>query len=143
MTEASIAHVLGARTKSARRVDSNLDLMAWGTEGVTAEALRHLIQYLQLSVKEIAELLPISMRTIQRQPAKKHFDRTVSEHILQIAELAAHGSEVFGSRETFLAWMREPNKALGNRTPFSLIDSRFGNDMIRDVLYRLEYGAIS
>jgi putative toxin-antitoxin system antitoxin component (TIGR02293 family) len=143
VTHAAISAVLGATSKSPRRANSDLDLMEWGSEGVSVDALRHLSRYLELPLKEFAHLLPISERTIQRRSAKTHFDRSVSEHILQIAELAAHGADVFGSREKFLAWMREPNQALGGRKPCSLIDSRFRNDMIRAELQRLEHGVVS
>ena len=61
----------------------------------------------------MAALLPVAERTIQRYTAKKHFGRVVSEQILQIAQVADKGTEVFEDKDRFLSWMNHPNKALG------------------------------
>jgi uncharacterized protein (DUF2384 family) len=36
--------------------------------------------------------------------------------------------------------MNHPNKALANKTPISLLRSRFGVEMVLDELGRMEYG---
>ena len=67
----------------------------------------------------------------------------VSEQILQMAEVAAKGSEVFEGRDKFLAWINHPNKALENKTPMSLLNSKFGADMVLDELGRIEHDVFS
>lgn len=67
----------------------------------------------------------------------------LSKQILQIAEVAAKGSKVFEGRDRFLAWMNHPNKALNNKTPMSLLNSKFGTDMVLDELGRIEHGVFS
>ncbi len=91
----------------------------------------------------MAALLPVTERTIQRYTAKRHFSRVVSEQILQIAEVAAKGIEVFEDKDRFISWMNHPNKALGNRTPMGLLNSRFGAEVVLDELGRIEYGVVS
>jgi putative toxin-antitoxin system antitoxin component (TIGR02293 family) len=73
----------------------------------------------------MADILPITERTVQRYHRGQRFNRVVSEQILQIAEVAARGSEVFGTREGFLSWLNSPSPALGNRTPASLSELAF------------------
>jgi putative toxin-antitoxin system antitoxin component (TIGR02293 family) len=94
-------------------------------------------------LSQIANLLPITKRTIERYPQKKHFNRVVSEQIIQIAGITAQGVEIFGDKERFLIWLNRPSKALGGKTPISLTASRFGAEMVLDELGRLEYGVIS
>jgi len=65
------------------------------------------------------------------------------EQVLQIAEVAVKGSKVFESKDRFLAWMNHPNKALGNKTPMSLLNSKFGTDKVLDELGRMEHGVFS
>jgi putative toxin-antitoxin system antitoxin component (TIGR02293 family) len=120
-----------------------MDLMKLSSKGITKDVLLRLADYLSLSIGQMAELLPVTERTIQRYKPKQRFNRVVSEQALQIAEVAARGSEVFGDRDKFLSWMKSPNPALGNQTPASLLRSRFGNEVVLDELGRIEHGVIS
>lgn len=65
------------------------------------------------------------------------------EQVLQIAEVAAKGSKVFEGRDRFLVWMNHPNKALNNQTPMSLLNSKFGTDMVLNELGRIGHGVFS
>gem|GEM_PF-89207 len=101
-----------------------MDLIELGDKGVTKDALVHLTRYLDISLSQMAELLSITERTIQRYTMEKSFNRILSEQILQIAEVAARGTEVFGDKDKFLLWLKQPNRALGNKTPINLLGSR-------------------
>lgn len=139
MQPASIASILGGKLA----VRSRMEMIELSDKGVTKDALLRLASYLNLSLSQIATLLPITERTIQRYSPKQRFNRVVSEQVLQIAEVAARGAEVFGDREKLLSWMNTPSTALGNRTPASLLNSRFGTEMVLDELGRVEHGIIS
>jgi len=39
--------------------------------------------------------------------------------------------------------MNHPNKALNNKTPMSLLNSKFGTNMVLDELGRIEHGVFS
>jgi putative toxin-antitoxin system antitoxin component (TIGR02293 family) len=67
----------------------------------------------------------------------------LSEQNQQIVEVIAKGSKVFEGRDKFLAWMNHPNKALNNKTPMSLLNSKSGTDIILDELGRIEHGMFS
>jgi putative toxin-antitoxin system antitoxin component (TIGR02293 family) len=103
----------------------------------------NLVKYLGITTHQIAALLPVTERTIQRYTPNQHFNSVVSEHILQIAEVAAKGAEVFDSKEQFRLWLSLPNKALGNKTPLSLMNTKRGSDMVMDILVRIEHGVYS
>jgi len=139
MQPVRLASIIGG--KHATR--SRLEMIELSDKGVTKDALLRLATYLNLSLSQIAKLLPITERTIQRYSPKQRFNRVVSEQVLQIAEVAARGAEVFGDREKLLSWMNTPSTALGNRAPASLLGSRFGTEMVLDELGRVEHGIIS
>jgi len=143
MELSAITDVLGGEKVIRRKISSQFDLIELGNRGIPKKGLLHLAAYLSLPVSRMADLLPVTERTLQRYSPRQRLARVVSEHILQIAEVAAMGVEVFGDRDRFLAWLRHPNAALGDTQPISLLDSRFGAAMVLDQLGRIEHGVYS
>lgn len=143
MRSATAAGLLGGRRALGGDFASRLLLIDLSRKGVTKGFLLRVARYLGLSVGQMARLLPVTERTIQRYDRERRFTPAVSEQILQIAAVAARGEDVFGGRAGFLAWMRSPSAALGNRTPASLLGSRFGSEIVLDELGRIEHGIIS
>ena len=143
MPSATAASLLGGRRALQGDFASRLRLIDLSRRGVTKGFLLRVARYLGLSVGQMAKLLPVTERTIQRYDRERRFTPAVSEQILQIAAVAARGEDVLGGRQAFLAWMRSPNAALGDRTPASLLGSRFGSEIVLDELGRIEHGIIS
>ena len=143
MQLSSIARILGGKSVLRANIKTRMDLMELGRKGVSKRALLKLADYLELSVGQIADLLPITERTIQRYSPAKRFKSDVSEHILHIAEVAVRGAEVFGEKRRFLAWISQPSAALGNSIPNSLLSSRFGTELVLDELGRIEHGIVA
>jgi putative toxin-antitoxin system antitoxin component (TIGR02293 family) len=143
MELSGVADVLGGEKVLRKKIQSRMDLIELSNKGLTKNALSHLAKFLSFTMSQMAALLPVTERTIQRYAPKKHFNRVVSEQILQIAEVAARGAEVFEERDKFLAWMDHPNRALDDKTPLSLLNSRFGAEMVLDELGRIEHGVFS
>jgi len=143
MSVASVALILGGRKSLRGGTAERIDLMKLSEKGVNKDALLRLAKYLDLSLSQMAELLPVTQRTIQRYDRNHRFNQAVSEHILQITEVALRGANVFGSRDRFVTWMKSNSPALGNRTPASLLGSRFGAEMVLDELGRIEHGVVS
>jgi putative toxin-antitoxin system antitoxin component (TIGR02293 family) len=141
MTQTELAQVLGSKKKIT--ITSRFDLVDLGDQGVSKAELLHLAKYLDLSVIQMAEILPVTERTIQRYGSGHRFNKTVSEQLLQVAETTVRGKEVFGNRERFLAWLKSPCPALGNRKPLTLLSSRFGTALVLDELGRIEHGIVS
>jgi putative toxin-antitoxin system antitoxin component (TIGR02293 family) len=143
MEFSGVTKVLGGEKVLRKKIQSRMDLIELSNKGLTKNALSHLAKFLSFTMSQMAALLPVTERTIQRYAPKKHFNRVVSEQILQIAEVAARGAEVFEERDKFLAWMDHPNRALDDKTPLSLLNSRFGAEMVLDELGRIEHGVFS
>ena len=143
MQLSNISSILGGKQVLHGNITSRMDLIELSNKGVTKDALLRLAGYLNLSVGQIAQLLPVTERTIQRYSRRQRFNRLVSEQILQIAEVAARGVEVFGDKDKFVSWLKTRSPALGDRSPDSLLNSRFGTEMVLDELGRIEHGIIS
>lgn len=143
MQLSKISGILGGKNVLRGNIASRMDLIELSSKGVTKDALLRLASSLSMSIGEMANLLPVTERTIQRYKRKQRFNRVVSEQVLQIAEVTIRGVKVFGDREKFLSWMKSSSPALGNRTPASLLRSRFGTEVVLDELGRIEHGVIS
>lgn len=143
MRGSTLARILGEKGTGRDSPLSRISLMELGERGLTKDAVLRLAKHLGFSMRQMAGILPVTERTLQRYGRNHRLSRAVSEQVLQIAEVAARGEEVFGLRERFLAWMSSPSPALGNRTPVSLLGSRFGTEMVLDELGRMEHGVVS
>ena len=143
MSLTGIVEALGGEQVIEQQIHSRLDLSDVSRKGLPKEALGHLAYFLSCSVHDVADLLPVTERTLQRYAPRQPLNRVVSEHLLQLAEVAARGVEVFGDRAAFLAWLHHPNSALANHSPLSLLGSRFGAELALDELGRLEHGVVA
>ena len=97
MSVAGVAGILGGRKSLRGGTAERIDLMKLSQKGVDKDALLRLAKYLDLSVSQMAEVLPMTQRTIQRYSRTHRFNQVVSEHILQITEVALRGADVFGA----------------------------------------------
>ena len=143
MNPAGILEVLGGSKAFRGKFSTTLDLVDLSEKGLTKAALLRLSSFLELSTGQMARLLPVTERTIQRYSRTTRLNRSVSEHILEIARVAVRGVDVFGDKDRFLAWMGRLNIALGNRKPLDLLASKLGIDLVIDELGRIEHGVVS
>jgi putative toxin-antitoxin system antitoxin component (TIGR02293 family) len=143
MELSSIGHLLGGEKVLKKQLRTRMDLIELSRQGLTKDALMNLATHLSLSLRQIADLLPVTERTLQRYGRRQHFNPAISEQILQVAEVVARGTEVFGDPTRFQLWLHQPNTALAGQTPFSLLCSRFGTEMVLDELGRIEHGVFA
>ena len=138
-----VTQLLGGRRVLGQEVRTQMDLIKLSREGIPKASLLHLANYMGSPMSQMAELLPVTERTIQRYETREQFNGVVSECVLHIAEVVARGVDVFEDKEGFLSWLDQPSTALGGQTPKSLLSSRFGTDMVLDELTRIEHGIVS
>ncbi len=112
--------------------------------GVAYALFQNIMENSAFSIKEWADYLHISERTMQRYTKeKKVFDPVQSERILEIALVYKFGVSVFESKKHFDIWLATTNVALGNLAPKSLLDTTFGIGLLKDELQRIAYGILS
>lgn len=61
----------------------------------------------------------------------------------EIYKLMSYGEKVFGDKPNFQKWLNSENKALGNITPKSLLETEEGIQRVYDELGRIEHGIFS
>lgn len=63
-----------------------------------------------------------------------------SDRLYRLVRTVARATEVLGSRDKGLRWMRKPNRALGGDTPLGLLDTEVGGRQVEDLLDRIDHG---
>lgn len=141
MAISEVAAMLGLKEK----VRTPLDLVTLSEKGLPKRAVSRLVKLLSINPGEIAPLLLVSRKTVERYKGdlEAHLSCSVSERVLRIAIVAERCSEVFGDAKRCNEWLKSENAALGGRTPLGLMRSDFGIDMVLNELGRIEYGIIS
>lgn len=122
---------------------SPMDLVRLSRKGIKKSALGNLSSALNITMKELAKLLPVTERTLQRRAANSLLNSTTSQQAILLGQLITRGTEIFGNREVFQQWVRQSNKALGNYAPLDIMDTAIGIQLVMDVLGRLEHGVYS
>lgn len=122
---------------------SPMDLVRLSRKGIKKSALGNISSALNITMKELAKLLPVTERTLQRRAANSLLNSTTSQQAILLGQLITRGTEIFGNREVFQQWVRQSNKALGNYTPLDIMDTAIGIQLVIDILGRLEHGVYS
>ena len=130
MQLAQVGDILGGEKILGKKLVNKMDLVELGSRGITKNAVSNLAKYLSLSSKQVADLLPVTERTLQRYSPRQHFNQAVSEQVIHIAEVLAKGTEIFKEKSKLLLWLNTPHKVFSGNTPFSLLGSRFGSELV-------------
>lgn len=122
---------------------SDFDLLNLARRGISKKSLTSLAKQISLTLEEIASILHISERTLQRYTPTTLVKTEYADRAIELARLYERGIDVLGSEHAFSNWIKSPNLALGGEIPFNLLDTRIGFEMVLDVLGRIEYGIFS
>lgn len=139
MTYQGVAKVLNL----AEPTTSLQDLMKVTRRGLLRGAIDSMTKFLDLSTSELASYLHISERTLQRYSADKELSPELSDRLIQIAKVYARAVDVFEDEKNVVAWLKYPNRALGDIAPIEYLDNSSGVEMVLDELTRLEYGVVA
>lgn len=139
----SIENLLGGKETIGYSLNSEIDLYELCRAGLPKKSLMNLAGRVRLPISSISRLLHIPERTLQEKKDSDLLNETLSEHVIQIAEVYSRGNEIFDSMEAFQTWVDTPNTALGKRKPIDLLPSRYGAKMVMKLLGRIEHGIFS
>lgn len=109
-------------------------------EGIAGSGVTELQERLDLTSREMADLVSIPDRTLSR---RKHQDRLPpdeSERIYRIGRLADLAEMTLGGPENAVHWLKEPNFALNNATPLEMAANEPGARLVEQLLGRIEHG---
>lgn len=124
-------------------VSTDFDLLKLARKGVSKKALVSLAKQISLTIQEIAGIMHISERTLQRYTPATLIKTEHAEKAIELARLYERGTEVFGTIDNFNDWMKTPNYTLNGEPPLNLLDTSIGFELILQTLGRIEYGVFS
>lgn len=120
-----------------------LEKMDIARTGISKKALETLKEKTELDYDKLAVALAVTRATLINKKGDEKFNTSLSERIIDLANIYSYGYEVFEDVTRFNQWMFRPNRALGGQSPYDLIDNQFGREEIRDIIGRIDYGVYS
>jgi putative toxin-antitoxin system antitoxin component (TIGR02293 family) len=122
---------------------SDLTIVHNARLGIKVGYFLYLGEKMDLSLTDLAKILNVSLRTLQRYMPDQILDTDASSKVIQLSLLYQHGMEVFGSQESFNTWLKAPVMDLEYQTPLSFLDTPFGFDLVHQILGRIEHGVFA
>jgi putative toxin-antitoxin system antitoxin component (TIGR02293 family) len=111
--------------------------------GVTKEYLEKVKEKTMLDYQKLAVVLSINRATLINKKQEEKFSAAQSERIIVLDAMYNQGLEVFRSKEKLNAWLNAPNRALGGKIPYEVMDNQFGREEVLNLLGRIQWGVYS
>jgi putative toxin-antitoxin system antitoxin component (TIGR02293 family) len=129
----------GAKPNSS----SDFDIINLARQGFPKKALLALAKKISLNIQELANILHISERTLQRYEDDAIIKTEYAEKAVELARLYTRGEEVFGSMDKFKTWVKTPGHVFKGEAPVTILDTSAGFDMVFKELGRIEHGVFA
>ena len=137
-----VSKILSDKSRNIK-VKNSFDYIELSRKGLSVKQLHDILDYINLSTKELAKIISLSERQINRYKDNDVLRTDISAQLIQIVELYTKGYELFEDTDKFQRWMNSEIQGLGNIKPISLLDTIFGIQMVINELGRLEHGVYS
>jgi putative toxin-antitoxin system antitoxin component (TIGR02293 family) len=113
------------------------------TRGLPADLARELASRMGVSLGEVAGLLRLTPRTLQRRLEAGRLRRNESERLWELGRLFFRAMEVLESEEGAAQWFRSRLQVLGWATPLAVARTAVGLRELENILGRIEHGVFS
>ncbi|MBN1619250.1 DUF2384 domain-containing protein [candidate division WOR-3 bacterium] len=112
--------------------------------GIPYSAFNRFQKYFEMTAGELAELLQISVRTLQRRKTAGKFEPKESDRLVRLSRVFWKALELFeGDFDGAKKWLSEKQAGLGNLRPIDFIKSETGAKEVENLIGRLEHGVFS
>ena len=139
----AVVKELGGQQVLGRTLASDCDLREAIREGFPPAVVEELMRASGLSLKELAQSLDLSPRSLQRRRRSGRLARFESDRFYRLARIVALARQSLGNPELAMRWLKRSNRALGGLAPIAAIDTEPGARQVENVLGRIAYGGIS
>jgi putative toxin-antitoxin system antitoxin component (TIGR02293 family) len=139
----AVVKELGGRHALGRTLSNDRDLRDAIREGFPPAVVEELMRSSGLTLKELAEALDLSSRSLQRRRRGGRLARFESDRLYRLARTVALARQNLGGSELAIRWLKRPNRALGGSAPIAAIDTELGARQVENVLGRIAYGGVS
>ena len=143
MTIERLAQRLGGRKVLRRAVRSELDLAQAIDQGLSIQALEHVLESADLDASEAYELVGSRRTLMRKKKMRANLSANESDRLARVVRMLGRAEEALADRDKAHRWLRKPNRALGGRRPLELLSSDVGSRMVERVLGRIEHGIYS
>jgi len=116
------------------------ELLASIERGLPATLLNALQERLDLEPQEMASLLGISSRTLERRREKGALTSAESERLYRLVRLFRKAVNVFENEEEARRWLKRPQMRLGEQVPLEIARLEPGAREAERLLGRIEHG---
>jgi len=139
----AVVKELGGRTVLGRTLNNQRDLCEAIRTGFPSAVVEQLMQASGLTLKELADALDLSPRSLQRRRRSGRLARFESDRLYRLARIVALAQHSLGDRHSAARWLKRSNRALGGAAPISAVDTELGAREVENVLGRIAYGGVS
>jgi putative toxin-antitoxin system antitoxin component (TIGR02293 family) len=139
----AIVEELGGEQVLGRHFRTPADLQNAIRDGFPQTVVEEIMHATGISLKELATILDLSPRSLQRRRQKGRLARFESDRLYRLARTIALAKQYLGDSEIALRWLRRPNRALGGKVPLEFIDTELGARAVENILGRIAYGGVS
>src|SRR4029077_4663658 len=112
---------LGGRRMLGRRLTTDHDLREAIREGFPAAVVEELMHSSRLTLKEWAESLDLSARSLQRRRRSGRLARFESDRLYRLARIVALAQQSLGTHERAMRWLKRGNRALAGVAPIAAL----------------------
>ena len=122
--------------KLAKKIETGLPSM-W---------INHLKKILELTNSQIAELLGISGKTLERirvNTSSKKLNEITSDRLYRVLNIFYKTVAVLEESQEAKIWLKTPQYGLGNEIPLELLKTEAGTREVESLLGRIEHGVYS
>jgi putative toxin-antitoxin system antitoxin component (TIGR02293 family) len=132
----TLEQYIGVSPKSA------LNLAEIAEKGLPTGSITYLKQK-GLTFSEVSEIV-ISPRTLKHRKVRREL-LSVEEtgRMLRVARILALADQIFGNHEKALAWLRQVDERLNERTPLSMLHTEPGGCLVENLLWQIDEGVYS
>lgn len=110
-------------------------------QGLSYRAWEQFVRNTALSNDEVASLVQITFRTLQRRKKEGRFHPDESDRLLRATRIYAKALGLFeGDEEQIRRWLNSPQPALGGTTPLIYAATELGAREVENLIGRLEHG---
>ncbi|HET8825772.1 MAG TPA: antitoxin Xre/MbcA/ParS toxin-binding domain-containing protein [Terriglobales bacterium] len=139
----AVVRELGGHHTLGRTLSSERDLRDAIRQGFPHKVVVELMQASGLSLKELADALDLSPRSLQRRRRSGRLARFESDRLYRLARIVALSRDSLGDDQVALRWLKRPNRALGGAAPVTAMDTEVGARQVENILGRIAYGGVS
>ena len=132
-----IANLLG------NHIPEPIDLINLTRKGISKSEALSVQHHMGISQKELALLLHLTPRTLQRMSEEDVLPPVASGQLIELARIFGRAIEVLGEEALARQWLRTPLQALNQTTPLALMDTPVGIQWVLALLGRIEHGLYS